>query len=42
MQTIMDSDYEIVHLCLGVMEMDLTTEYLIVLADPLPLNLTKT
>ena len=36
MQIMTDSAYEIPHLCLGVMEMDLTTKYLIFLADPLP------
>ena len=36
MQIMMDSAYEVLHACLGVMDMDLTTKYLIFLADPLP------
>ena len=36
MQIMMDSTYEILHLFLGVIGMDLTTKYLIFLAEPLP------
>ena len=33
MQIMMESAYEVLHLCLGVMEMDLTTTYRIFLQD---------